>query len=130
MDPPPAAEWTQKVAQAPSASVTVPGPKTPERVYDSLPLVLTSQDGSHWMRTDSSAMGTGTITAATVDSAGHPVLVGSAPRPKSDPNTRTTLCGSVEKAERSRAGAATRCRTPAVSCTTPTTAPGQKSVGG
>ncbi|MCH0560671.1 hypothetical protein [Streptomyces sp. MUM 16J] len=47
--------------------------------YDSLPLVLTSQDGTHWTRTDSSAMGTGEITAATVDLAGHPVLVGSAP---------------------------------------------------
>ncbi|MFF3919240.1 hypothetical protein ACFYZB_38525 [Streptomyces sp. NPDC001852] len=49
--------------------------------YDSLPLVLTSQDGTHWTRTDSSAMGTGKITAATVDSTGHPVLVGSAPGP-------------------------------------------------
>ncbi|MEU6777446.1 hypothetical protein [Streptomyces sp. NPDC046759] len=63
--------------------------------YDSLPLVLTSQDGTHWTRTDSSAMGTGTITAATVDSTGHPVLVGSAPRPKSATDTRTMLCGSV-----------------------------------
>jgi hypothetical protein len=44
---------------------------------------------------DTSAMGNGEITAATVDSAGHPVLVGSAPRPKSKPNTRTVLCGSV-----------------------------------
>lgn len=40
--------------------------------YDSLPLVLTSQDGTHWMRMDSSGMGTGNIAAATVDSAGHP----------------------------------------------------------
>lgn len=63
--------------------------------YDSLPLVLTSPDGTHWTRTDTSAMGTGEITAATVDSAGRPVLVGSAPRPKSKPNTRTVLCGSV-----------------------------------
>ncbi|MCD9875906.1 hypothetical protein [Streptomyces guryensis] len=63
--------------------------------YDSLPLVLTSQDGTHWTRMDTSAMGTGVITAATVDSAGRPVLVGSAPRPKSRPNTRTVLCGSV-----------------------------------
>jgi hypothetical protein len=63
--------------------------------YDSLPLVLTSQDGNHWTRMDTSAMGTGEITAATVDSAGHPVLVGSAPRPKSKPNTRTVLCSSI-----------------------------------
>jgi hypothetical protein len=63
--------------------------------YDSLPLVLTSQDGTHWTRMDTSVMGTGVITAATVDSAGHPVLVGSAPQPKSKPNTRTVLCGSV-----------------------------------
>jgi hypothetical protein len=63
--------------------------------YDSLPLVLTSQDGTHWMRMDSSAMGTGNIAAATVDSAGHPVLVGSAPRPKSEPNSRTVWCSSV-----------------------------------
>ncbi|MEU9541779.1 hypothetical protein [Streptomyces mirabilis] len=63
--------------------------------YDSLPLVLTSQDGTHWTRMDTSAMGTGEITAATVDSAGHPVLVGSAPRPKSKPNTRTVLCSSI-----------------------------------
>ncbi|MFF3165418.1 hypothetical protein [Streptomyces sp. NPDC003273] len=63
--------------------------------HDSLPLVLTSQDGTHWMRMDSSAMGTGNIAAATVDSAGHPVLVGSAPRPKSQPNSRTVWCSSV-----------------------------------
>ncbi|GAA2473464.1 hypothetical protein GCM10010276_05470 [Streptomyces longisporus] len=63
--------------------------------YDSLPLVLTSRDGNHWTRTDTSPMGTGEITAATVDSAGHPVLVGSAPRPKTNPNTRTVLCSSV-----------------------------------
>jgi hypothetical protein len=63
--------------------------------YDSLPLVLTSQDGTHWTRMDTSAMGSGVITAATVDSAGRPVLVGSAPRPKSTPNTRTVLCASV-----------------------------------
>ena len=63
--------------------------------YDSLPLVLTSQDGTHWTRMDTSAMGSGEITAATVDSAGHPVLVGSTPRPKSTPNTRTVLCASV-----------------------------------
>ena len=63
--------------------------------YDSLPLVLTSQDGTHWTRMDTSAMGTGEITVATVDSAGHPVLVGSAPQPKSKPSTRTVLCGSV-----------------------------------
>jgi hypothetical protein len=49
--------------------------------YDSLPLVLTSPDGTHWTRMDTSAMGTGVITAATVDSAGHPVLVGAAPGP-------------------------------------------------
>lgn len=63
--------------------------------YDSLPLVLTSQDGTHWTRMDTSSMGTGEITAATVDSVGHAVLVGSVPRPKSNPNTRTVLCGSV-----------------------------------
>jgi hypothetical protein len=63
--------------------------------YDSLSLVLTSKDGTHWTRMDTSAMGTGEITAATVDSAGHPVLVGSAPRPKSKPNTRTVLCSSI-----------------------------------
>ncbi|MFG2793684.1 hypothetical protein [Streptomyces sp. NPDC048419] len=63
--------------------------------YDSLPLVLTSQDGTHWTRMNTSAMGSGVITAATVDSTGRPVLVGSAPRPKSKPNTRTVLCASV-----------------------------------
>lgn len=63
--------------------------------YDSLPLVLVSQDGTHWTRADSAAMGTGVIVAATVDSAGHPVLVGSTPQPKSKPNTLPMLCGSV-----------------------------------
>ncbi|MGY6025066.1 hypothetical protein [Streptomyces spinosirectus] len=63
--------------------------------YDSLPLVLTSQDGTHWTRMDTSAMGSGVITTATVDLAGHPILVGSAPQPKSKPNTRTVLCGSL-----------------------------------
>ncbi|WP_377273696.1 hypothetical protein [Peterkaempfera sp. SMS 1(5)a] len=63
--------------------------------YDSLPLVLTSQDGTHWIRVDSSAMGTGEITAATVDSSGRPVLVGSTPQPKSKPNAAAVRCGSV-----------------------------------
>jgi hypothetical protein len=63
--------------------------------YNSLPLVLTGQDGAHWPRMDTSAMGNGEITAATVDSGGHPVLVGSAPRPNSKPNTRTVLRGSI-----------------------------------
>ncbi|PTM92925.1 MULTISPECIES: hypothetical protein [unclassified Streptomyces] len=63
--------------------------------YDSLPLVLTSRDGTHWTRMDTSAMGTGEITAATVDSAGRLVLVGSAARPKSKPDSRTVWCASV-----------------------------------
>ncbi|KIE23219.1 hypothetical protein LK08_31145, partial [Streptomyces sp. MUSC 125] len=61
--------------------------------YDSLPLVLTSQDGTHWARTDSSAMGTGEITAATVDLAGHPVLVGcSEDAPSAAATLRTGAC--------------------------------------
>lgn len=63
--------------------------------YDSLPLIYTSRDGNHWTRMDTSAMGTGEITATTIGSAGRPVLVGSAPRPKSKPNTRTVLCAAV-----------------------------------
>lgn len=63
--------------------------------YDSLPLVLTSRDGGHWTRMDTAAMGSGEITAATVDSEGRPVLVGSAARPKSKPNTRTVRCAVV-----------------------------------
>lgn len=64
-------------------------------VYDSLPLVLTSEDGTHWSRADTTAMGEGEINTATVDAAGHPVLVGSAAQHKSDPNTRTSYCSAV-----------------------------------
>lgn len=63
--------------------------------YDYLPLVYTSLDGTHWTPLDTSAMGTGSIEAATVDAAGHPVLVGSAPRPKPRPDTRTVECSWV-----------------------------------
>ncbi|WP_157875951.1 beta propeller repeat protein [Peterkaempfera griseoplana] len=63
--------------------------------YNSLPLVLTSRDGTHWTRVDSAEMGTGEIIAATVDSAGRPVLVGSAVRPKSRPDAPTVECGAV-----------------------------------
>lgn len=63
--------------------------------YDNLPLLWTSRDGTHWTRADTPAMGTGEITAATVDSAGRPVLIGSAPRPRSRPDTNPSSCSYV-----------------------------------
>lgn len=65
------------------------------RFHSFLPLVLTSRDGAHWRRPDTSAMGTGEVTAATVDSAGRPVLVGSTAQPKARPDTRTVYCAYV-----------------------------------
>lgn len=64
-------------------------------LYDSLPLVFTSTDGTHWTRTDTTAMGDGEIDAATVDAAGHAVLVGSAAQHKSNPETPTSYCSAV-----------------------------------
>jgi hypothetical protein len=63
--------------------------------YDSLPLVLTSSDGTHWARVDAPAMGDGVIEAATVDAKGRPLLVGSAPQKKASPNSRTVYCSSL-----------------------------------
>ncbi|MFI0718550.1 WD40/YVTN/BNR-like repeat-containing protein [Streptomyces sp. NPDC021224] len=64
-------------------------------VYDSLPYVLTSTDGLHWTRVDNDAMGSGQIVTATVDGAGHPVLVGTAARPRSRPEDRSVYCATV-----------------------------------
>jgi hypothetical protein len=85
----------RRVLYASGQWVAVGGYARAGAFYDSLPLVLTSQDGTHWARMDTSAMGAGEISAATVDSSGHPVLVGSAARPKSRPETRTVWCGAV-----------------------------------
>ncbi|MFC1402200.1 MULTISPECIES: hypothetical protein [Streptacidiphilus] len=85
----------RRVLYASGQWVAVGGYARAGAVYDSLPLVLTSQDGTHWDRLDTSAMGAGEITAATVDSSGHPVLVGSSVRPKSKPEAPTVWCGAV-----------------------------------
>jgi hypothetical protein len=85
----------RRVLYASGQWVAVGGYARAGAFYDSLPLVLTSQDGTHWARMDTSAMGDGEISAAAVDSSGHPVLLGSAARPKSKPETRTVWCGAV-----------------------------------
>ncbi|MFG1809546.1 hypothetical protein [Streptomyces sp. NPDC049040] len=64
-------------------------------VYNSLPLVLTSADGTHWVRADTAAMGAGEIDAATVDGAGRPVLVGTAAQHKAKPESPTVRCGNL-----------------------------------
>lgn len=78
-------------------------------VYDSLPLVLTSTDGTHWSRADTAAMGTGEIVTAAVDGAGHPVLEGTTAQRRSRPGRRRRSAprsGWVTARRRPRTGGA------------------------
>ena len=76
----------------------------PGAFHDALPLLLTSTDGRHWTRTDTTAMGGGAIVTGTVGGAGYPVLVGADPVTDSPPGTRRTSCAAVWVGDGSAAG--------------------------
>jgi hypothetical protein len=60
-----------------------------------MPLMFTSRDGVHWTRTDTKAMGSGAIMAATLDAGGRPVLLGRLTVPSNAHKKLVTFCGMV-----------------------------------